>query len=164
MPFIFPILVDKKYNAAYNQIPILMYAMLFRVLVGLYSCIYVAQKKAKKIAATSISAAVINLVVDLLLVHKIKVYAASVSTLVAFLSMFIFRYFDINKSIKMRIKPSIIIRSLGMGAINLFSYYLGSTLVKVLVLILTVIYAALSNLDMVKSGYQIVLKKFGISK
>lgn len=27
-----------------------MYAMLFRVLVGLYSCIYVAQKNAKKIA------------------------------------------------------------------------------------------------------------------
>lgn len=48
MPFVFPIMVNAKYSAAYNQILILMYAMLFRVLVGLYSCVYVAQKNAKK--------------------------------------------------------------------------------------------------------------------
>lgn len=47
MPFVFPIMVNAKYNAAYNQILILMYAMLFRVLVGLYSCVYVAQKMLK---------------------------------------------------------------------------------------------------------------------
>ena len=61
MPFVFPIMVNLKYSAAYNQILILMYAMLFRVLVGLYSCVYVAQKNAKKIAYTSISAAIINI-------------------------------------------------------------------------------------------------------
>ena len=45
MPFVFPILINANYAEAYNQILILMYAMLFRVLVGLYSCVYVAQKK-----------------------------------------------------------------------------------------------------------------------
>lgn len=85
MPFVFPIMVNAKYNAAYNQILILMYAMLFRVLVGLYSCVYVAQKNAKKIAYTSISAAIINITVDLILINKIQVFAASLSTLVAFL-------------------------------------------------------------------------------
>ena len=82
MPFVFPIMVNAKYNAAYNQILILMYAMLFRVLVGLYSCVYVAQKNAKKIAYTSISAAIINITVDLILINKIQVFAASLSTLV----------------------------------------------------------------------------------
>ena len=56
--------------------------MLFRVLVGLYSCVYVAQKNAKKIAYTSISAAIINITVDLILINKIQVFAASISTLV----------------------------------------------------------------------------------
>ena len=65
-------MVNKKYAYAYDQILILMYAMLFRVLVGLYSCIYVAQKNAKKIAYTSISAAIINLVVDVILINKIS--------------------------------------------------------------------------------------------
>ena len=107
MPFVFPIMVNAKYNAAYNQILILMYAMLFRVLVGLYSCVYVAQKNAKKIAYTSISAAIINITVDLILINKIQVFAASLSTLVAFLSMFIVRYIDVNKTVHMRIKKPI---------------------------------------------------------
>lgn len=47
MPFVFPIMINAKYAAAYDQILILMYAMLFRVLVGLYSCVYVAQKMQK---------------------------------------------------------------------------------------------------------------------
>lgn len=63
--------------------------MLFRVLVGLYSCVYVAQKNAKKIAETSISAAVINIAVDLLLIQKIHIFAASISTLAAFLILFL---------------------------------------------------------------------------
>lgn len=86
MPFVFPILINEKYVAGYDQILILMYAMLFRVLVGLYSCIYVAQKNAKKIAYTSISAAIINITVNLILINKIKIFAASISTLVAFFS------------------------------------------------------------------------------
>lgn len=76
-----------------------VYAMLFRVLVGLYSCVYVAQKNAKKIASTSIAAAVINIVVDLALINLIQVFAASVSSLVAFLSMFVIRYIDVNKTV-----------------------------------------------------------------
>ncbi len=112
MPFVFPIMVNAKYSAAYNQILILMYAMLFRVLVGLYSCVYVAQKNAKKIAYTSISAAIINITVDLLLINKIQVFAASLSTLIAFLSMFIVRYIDVNKAVHMRIKKPIAIGSI----------------------------------------------------
>ena len=45
MPFVFPIMVNLKYSAAYNQILILMYAMLFRVLVGLYSCVYATTER-----------------------------------------------------------------------------------------------------------------------
>lgn len=103
------ILINEKYVAGYDQILILMYAMLFRVLVGLYSCIYVAQKNAKKIAYTSISAAIINITVNLILINKIKIFAASISTLVAFFSMFIIRYIDVNKTVHMRIRKPIII-------------------------------------------------------
>lgn len=44
MPFIFPIMINKQYFDAYYQIPILMIAVLFQVVVGLYSAIYVALK------------------------------------------------------------------------------------------------------------------------
>lgn len=156
MPFVFPIMVNSKYQAAYNQILILMYAMLFRVLVGLYSCVYVAQKNAKKIAYTSVSAAVINVVVDLLLINRIQVFAASVSTLVAFLSMFLVRYVDVNKTVHMRIRKPIIVGSILIGGMLIGSYYCNNKLIQFIALCITILYAILTNMDMLKSGINMV--------
>ena len=161
MPFVFPILINTKYDAAYNQILILMYAMLFRVLVGLYSCIYVAQKNAKKIAYTSISAAIINITVDLILINKIQVFAASISTLVAFLTMFIVRYKDVNKVVHMRIKKPIIIGSLVVGLMLIGTYYCGNKIIQFVALCITAIYAVLTNVDMLKSGVNLVKSRLG---
>ena len=161
MPFVFPIMVNAKYNAAYNQILILMYAMLFRVLVGLYSCVYVAQKNAKKIAYTSISAAIINITVDLILINKIQVFAASLSTLVAFLSMFIVRYIDVNKTVHMRIKKPIAVGSVLLSVMLIGTYYCNNKAVQFGALCITAIYAVVTNMDLLKSGVNLVKSRLG---
>ena len=159
MPFVFPILINTQYGDAYDQILILMYAMLFRVLVGLYSCVYVARKDAKKIAVTSISAALINIAVDLVLINKIQIFAASFSTLAAFLSMFVIRYFDVNKTVKMKISRPVIIGSTLIGTMLIFTYYCGNRRIQLIALIITAIYAAVTNADMLKSGIDIAKRK-----
>ena len=161
MPFVFPIMVNTKYNAAYNQVLILMYAMLFRVLVGLYSCVYVAQKNARKIAYTSISAAVINIVVDLLLINKIQVFAASFSTLAAFLAMFIIRYIDVNKTVHMKIRKPVIVGSILIGGMLIGTYYSKNKVIQLAALFITVVYAVLTNVDMLKSGVSLVKNRLG---
>lgn len=161
MPFVFPIMVNAKYSAAYNQILILMYAMLFRVLVGLYSCVYVAQKNAKKIAYTSISAAIINITVDLILINKIQVFAASLSTLVAFLSMFIVRYIDVNKTVHMRIKKPIAIGSILLSIMLIGTYYCNNKVIQFVALCITALYAVVTNVDMLRSGISLVKSRFG---
>ena len=161
MPFVFPIMVNAKYSAAYNQILILMYAMLFRVLVGLYSCVYVAQKNAKKIAYTSISAAIINITVDLLLINKIQVFAASLSTLIAFLSMFIVRYIDVNKTVHMRIKKPIAIGSILLSIMLIGTYYCNNKVIQFVALCITALYAIVTNMDMLRSGISLVKSRFG---
>lgn len=161
MPFVFPIMVNAKYSAAYNQILILMYAMLFRVLVGLYSCVYVAQKNAKKIAYTSISAAIINITVDLLLINKIQVFAASLSTLIAFLSMFIVRYIDVNKAVHMRIKKPIAIGSILLSIMLVGTYYCNNKVIQFVALCITALYAVVTNMDMLKSGVNLVKSHLG---
>lgn len=161
MPFVFPIMVNAKYSAAYNQILILMYAMLFRVLVGLYSCVYVAQKNAKKIAYTSISAAIINITVDLLLINKIKVFAASLSTLIAFLSMFIVRYIDVNKTVHMRIKKPIAIGSILLSIMLVGTYYCNNKVIQFVALCITALYAVVTNMDLLKSGVNLVKSRLG---
>ncbi|MCI8513116.1 MAG: oligosaccharide flippase family protein [Lachnospiraceae bacterium] len=162
MPFIYPLLVNVKYRDGYNQVLILMYAMLFRVLVGMYSCIYIATKQSKKVAITSISAAVINLLCDLLLVNKIGLYAASISSLIAFSIMFIIRFFDVNRTVKMRIERKIACVSFLVGAIVLGAYYSNRFALYLTSLFISVAYALFANRSLIKSVWQML--RFGHAK
>lgn len=159
IPFIFPLLVNKEYVDAYNQILLLMYAMLFRVLVGLYSCVYVAQKKAKKIAYTSFLAAAINIIIDFALINKVQIYAASISTLVSFSSMFFIRYIDVNKIIHMKIEKQIVFGSLIVGGMQIFTYYSGNIKLQGIALVITIIYVIRTNIDMIKAGIRLMRQK-----
>lgn len=159
MPFFFPVFIDAKYHDAYPQILILLYAMLFRVLVGLYSCIYVAQKNAKKIAQTSISAAIINITVDLLLIQRIHIFAASVSTLVAFLLLFFVRYIDVNRTVQMKLKRSVVIGCLLMGGGLMYTYYCGNRLIQAIALVVTIFYAIGTNWEMLHMGIRLICSR-----
>ena len=74
-----------------------MVAALFNVIQGLYSVIYVALKKTKEIAKTTVVSALINIAVNLLLINYIGLYAASISSLVPYPINCIWRYNDIKK-------------------------------------------------------------------
>lgn len=162
MPFIFPIFIDKKYIEAYPQILILMYAMLLRVIVGLYSCIYVAMKQTKKIATTSAISAIINIIVHLILIGRIGLYAASISTLIAFGSMALVRYIDVNKSVKMKISTSTLFSSLIIAIALAIVYYQKNQTLNVIMLVIVCIYALAMNWGLVLSVLNIVRK--GIEK
>lgn len=53
LPFAFFVVINNQYADAYNHVPILMLAVVFQIIVGLYSVIYVALKKTHEIAKTS---------------------------------------------------------------------------------------------------------------
>lgn len=156
MPFIFPMMVNERYLEAYPQIIILMYAMLFRVIVGLYSCVYIAMKESKKIAYTSMTSAVINISIHLLLINKIGLYAASISTLVAFGSMAVIRYIDINRTIKMKIASPVLLSSIFLALVLIYTYYKNNIFFNIIMLAIVCIYAVVMNLDFAVSAINIV--------
>lgn len=145
MPFAFKIMVNEQYADAYCQIPILMIAVLFQVIVGLYSVIYVALKKSAEIAKTSFFAAVINITVDLLLVKLIGLYAASISTLVAYAAMALYRYFDVKKYVVVCLCKRNIIITILVGIITLATYYSRNVIYCTGALGVVVIYSVLMN-------------------
>lgn len=156
MPFVFNILVDKKYILAYNQIPILMIAVLFQVIVGLYSTVYVAHKKSVEIAKTSIFSAIINIVVNLLLIKKFGLYAASLSTLVSYSSMAIYRYFDIKKYVKAPLSKHNLILSILIGIMLMFSYYNNILILNIISLCIVLIYTFVINKDMINYVFKYI--------
>ena len=96
-PVLFALLIRGDYGAAYAQIPILALGAFFNCLCSYQGGIYVAHKKTASVGMTTIAAAAINLAVDVALVRQIGIYAGSVSTLISFLALFLFRMHDMKK-------------------------------------------------------------------
>lgn len=77
-------------------------------------------------ATTSFIAAAINLVVDLVLIHFIGFYAAVISTAVAYLSMAIYRHYDLKKYVKIQYRAGDLILAVSALAAVSAIYYLGN--------------------------------------
>lgn len=162
MPFAFPFLVNQQFAEAYYQIPILIVAMLFRVIVGLYSAIYIALKKTGAVAKTSTIVAIINLSVNLALIPFVGLYAASLSTLTAFAVMMVYRYFDVKKYVTVSLKHSAIIKVILVGSITTATYYIGHVWLNLFALLLAVAFSLRENWNFLK-GIPSFLKRKGTS-
>lgn len=90
-PFIFSLLINSDYNEAYAHIPILYLANFLFSFASFYGGIYVAKKETKKVAVTSISSCVINVLITILLIKFVGLYAASFGMLISYLVLSIQR-------------------------------------------------------------------------
>lgn len=100
----FQFLFTEEYHYGYYLCPILMLAILIYMMTQFLGGIYIARMESKKNGTTTMIAAAVNLVIDLVLIHFIEIWAAVLSTFVAYLLLFIIRYVDITKDIKLTFK------------------------------------------------------------
>lgn len=158
MPVAYPLLVNSSYMDGYNLVPIYMISVLFNVVVGLYSAIYVARQDTKAVAATSGIAALINIIVDLMLVKFIGVYAAPVSSVAGFGVVMVYRYFQSRKYIVVKLKKQLLVLTFATGCTVLILYYMNHTITNLLSFVICIIYAFLVNKKTIKSIF-IMLKR-----
>ena len=159
MPFAFNILINEKFAEAYYQIPILILGSVFNILVSFVGSIYVAKKLTKEIAKTSIISAVINIFVNIALIKSIGLYAASISTVIAYALMFIYRWIDVKKYVKFNVNKILMLVFIIMYGITMFTYYLRNTISSIVVLVIVSIFAIIINLNSVSYLKQIVKDK-----
>lgn len=100
VPLLFALLVRGDYAEAYFHIPILFLAMFFFGMAMYLGGIYVAFLKSKSVGMTTTVAAAINLAVDIGTIKWIGLYAASGSTLVSYLFLFVYRVVDVQKIVR----------------------------------------------------------------
>ena len=123
MALLFPFIIDEKFNPAYQQIPILMIAVLFQVVCGLYSVIYLAFMATKENAKTAFFATVINLITSFVLIQFLGLYAASISTLLAYAAMAFYRYFDTRKYFTVKLRKTNLFYASAVGVLAVLVYY-----------------------------------------
>lgn len=160
MPFVFGILVNEKFAESYYQIPILILGSVFNILVSFLGSVYVAKKLTKEIAKTSIIAAIINIVVNVALINQIGLYAASISTVIAYFAMFIYRWIDVKKYVSIKTNKTLIAVLSVSFLVTIITYYLKMKIISIVVLLAVIIIAIYINKDSAKYLTEIVKKRF----
>ena len=103
-PILFKVLIKGEYNESYYQMPILFLGVFFSSLSSFYGGIYVAFKESKKIGVSSTLSALLNFIINLLLIREIGIYAASISTLISYFTLVVYRLKDIKRICNIRYK------------------------------------------------------------
>jgi O-antigen/teichoic acid export membrane protein len=154
----FKILYTEEYFAGYYITPILLVAMLAYMVAQFLGGINIAKMESQKNGFTTVIGAVVNIVVHLILIKVIGLYAAVVSTLIAYITILIVRYIDVRKEIKLHLEKS------GYFLLLLILYffiqnYIGNDLFHYINIVLAVVVCVYMNKDVLFSIWNKVLKR-----
>lgn len=134
LPLVFDLLINSSYSLAYNNIPIYLMASLLNVVVGLLGVVYIAIKKTFEIAKTTILAAMINILFNIILIKYIGLYAASISTFIGYLIAMIYRIIDTQKYLNIKYNYIHYMKITIGITLSCFIYYLNNKLISLITL------------------------------
>ena len=157
-------MIGDQYLDAYNYIPILILANSFNVLIGLFGGIYIAKKLTKKMTSTTIVSAIINLIINIALINFIGLYAACFSTLISYFTMAIYRYFDVQKYVKVKIYLKTIVTSIVSFITAFIAYYYNNIIISILLFMMILGFIFIFNIKTIKKYYNTVLMKIKKNK
>ena len=159
MPFLFRYFIGKEYALAYTTIPILLMGNLFNALANISGGIYIAKKETQKVARTTIIAAFINIVINLLFIKKFGLYAAAISTLISYIVLAIYRYIDVKKYVKMKINLKMFVITNLFFIVSSIVYYLNIFIFNVFNIIIVLIVVIVLNQDNIKTLFSMIRRK-----
>lgn len=157
MPFVFKTIIGLNYFTAYYYVPILLLANLFNAFANTVGGVYIAQKKTITVAKTTLYAALINIIINLIFIKKIGLYAAAISTLISYMFLAIYRYKDVQKYFNMKIDKKFMVISLLEYMLCCFIYYQNKMYLNIINIIISLIICCFLN----KRLIQKILKKIG---
>lgn len=114
---------DEKYIDGSVLVWILLGGMCFSFLSQFLGGILIAEKKTRANGITTIVAAVINIIIHIVFIKAIGLYAAAISTLVAYVSLFIIRFILLRKTYQLKINMKSYISVLTFIAIVIMQYF-----------------------------------------
>lgn len=155
----FDYLIGSDFLGAYNIIPILVIGSVLNVLQTLYGIIYIGLKDTKQTSKSSFIAALVNLVIDFMLIKVIGLYAAAISTVGAMLFLSIYRYIDVNKYMKIRIdlRTTTVLCIIYTFACSV--YYMKNPILIAMWLTITLAFCLFWNKKMIKDIIMMVKQK-----
>lgn len=161
VPILFRIIVGPDYNEAMNYVPFLILGLFLNAVATFYGPIYLAFKKSKEVAISTGVAAIINLLVDIALIWLIGIWAAVISTVVAYLFVLIYRFFDSRKMVNITYNFHSFVIVIAAIALCTTLYYMGGTVALIANVSIAVILSIALNRELIMKILRGVIAKLG---
>ena len=158
MPFVFSLFVDASYNDAYKYIPILIISIYYTNMSNFYGGIFTAYKNTKIMGSTTVAAAIINIVINIIFIPKFGIYAASFSTLISNLIVFVYRRYKLKEYIVLKEKFNYVFWILLV--VTLITYYKNNLIANIIMFIIVLAYCIFTNMSFLKKIAEPVINKF----
>lgn len=159
IPFIFNFLIKGEFINSYNYVPILLVGMYFSNVSGFYGGIFSAYKNTKIMGFTTLIGAIINIIINFVLMKYIGLWAACISTVLATLFVYLYRKNKIKKYVKLDENIRNIFLTFIMLLIALFTYYNSNIITKLIGLLIYIIYFVYINFNTIKLVLNIIKRK-----
>ncbi len=145
LPYVYDLIVGKDYKTSYLYIPILLLGNIFFAVANVVGAVYIAKKDTKHIAKTTIMAAIINVIVNVIFINKLGLWSATISTLVSYIILAIYRLIDVDKYVHFKINYKFFLSVLLIYIVSLALYYINNFIGNIINLILVITYAFVIN-------------------
>lgn len=123
--FIMTILAAKEYFTAWKYVPLLLIGGLFSNISMFLGINYLVGKNTIGIFRTSVIGAILNVLLNLVLIPKMGANGASVSTFVSYFVVCAIRFFETRKMVKINLDFKLMISSVLVLTIQIVLLYLG---------------------------------------
>lgn len=143
------VLLGNNYVEAYNHIFILMIAIFFNSLCSIIGSILTGLKDSKTIGLTTSLGALVNIVINLSLVDLLGLYAASISTFVSYVIIFILRYTKVLKHVRLSFPIAFIARLVLMTLLVSAAYFIHNVTISIIVSILLILWSFIENREII---------------
>lgn len=149
----FDFLIGKNYASSYAHIYILLVAIFVNSLASLYGGVFAGFKDTKVTGVTTIIGAIVNFVINLLLIKVIGLYAASISTLVSYLVIFIARKEKAKKYVKIHWSKGFIGQVIILLGIVSVGYFYRNYRANIIILTGLIIWGIINNGEIIKAFF-----------
>lgn len=137
---LFKIYVAIDYYEAWKYVPYLMIGYVFLNLSTFISTTYNVHKDSKGYLFSAVSGAIINCILNIILIPIIGVHGAALATMLSYIAVFLYRLKDTKKYLRINISYKFLYSSTSLIAISLLTYIqnIYVLLIQLLLLISTV--------------------------
>lgn len=138
---LFKIYVSEEYYIAWKYVPFLVIGFIFMTSSTFISTSYNVYKDSKGFLFSGLIGAIINIILNIILIPILEVYGASIATCISYIIVFLYRKSDTKKYVKINfnLKHILLLIIVIISAISLYVDNIIGIIIQLLCLIITII-------------------------